>query len=257
MTSSLRTAFQFCFRQLYSTSTQRHYSPTELTVNLLGSPEGQASARTLRARLLGSQRSSVSAIEELRSSLSDAIEQSFSRSSGKGVNTKASLRVRLSKLRQHLPAYWITNLSQSHLYAPTSDSIIIQSSLTRSQASNLDDCWKKLYEALWQASEIGLIANEKLKKSSAKMSRPIVPNPFSERAESVNRNCEGMATKRFLVHKPPPRSNQPPFKLHHTPLNFWRFGPSTQLISRQIRSTTFIGQKPDIPTLLCTPMSKP
>lgn len=111
------------------------------------------------------------------------------------VNTKASMKVELLKLKGTLPTYWITNLSRSvretslfdfylrtsntsssntltfhspqnlactlikHLYAPTSDSIVIQSSLTRSQASNLDDCWHKLYDTLWSASAIGLLVS--------------------------------------------------------------------------------------------------
>ncbi|EGG13182.1 uncharacterized protein MELLADRAFT_29757, partial [Melampsora larici-populina 98AG31] len=87
---------------------------------------------------------------------------SFSRSGGKGgqnvnkVNTKVTLKIELSNLIPHIPNYWITNLTKSHLYASTSNSIIIQSTLTRSQSQNLEDCWQKLIENLKLISKIGL-----------------------------------------------------------------------------------------------------
>ncbi|CAH7666444.1 hypothetical protein BY996DRAFT_4587133 [Phakopsora pachyrhizi] len=102
-------------------------------------------------------------VESLKRILIDSVDVSFSRSGGKGgqnvnkVNTKATLKLRIKDLRRSIPNYWIENLTKSHLYAPNSEMVIVQSSSTRSQSLNLRDCWAKIYQTFDSISKIGLI----------------------------------------------------------------------------------------------------
>ncbi|KAH9812554.1 hypothetical protein DFH28DRAFT_404250 [Melampsora americana] len=132
--------------------------PNQLTHEILSSLEGQKLAKIYQDELLYHPL----AFENLKNRFKDLSLISFSRSGGKGgqnvnkVNTKVTLKIEVSNLIPILPNYWITNLSKSHLYASTSNSIIIQSTLTRSQSQNLEDCWKRLFENLKLMSKIGL-----------------------------------------------------------------------------------------------------
>ncbi|KAJ3760121.1 RF-1 domain-containing protein [Lentinula raphanica] len=84
------------------------------------------------------------------------VELSFSRSSGPGgqnvnkVNTKATVRCSAN-------AYWIplwarNNLSKSPQYVTSTKSLLITSTVYRSQSQNVDDCLAKLHALVLNAA---------------------------------------------------------------------------------------------------------
>ncbi|KAA1078259.1 hypothetical protein PGT21_032020 [Puccinia graminis f. sp. tritici] len=140
-----------------STTTTTQIHPIQLDhQSLLKSQQAQSSARAHIDQLLSQHL-------KFKETLLPFTKFNFSTSGGKGgqnvnkVNTKATLKLQLAKLKSIIPAYWITNLTNSHLYAQQTGQLVIHSSLTRSQSSNVDDCWTKLHQSFQSASEAGLI----------------------------------------------------------------------------------------------------
>ncbi|KAK7037773.1 hypothetical protein VNI00_010734 [Paramarasmius palmivorus] len=88
------------------------------------------------------------------------VELSFSRSSGPGgqnvnkVNTKATLRCDLNA--DWIPLWARPEITKSPQYAPSSKSILITSTLYRSQAQNIEDCLSKLHSLVLAASVANL-----------------------------------------------------------------------------------------------------
>jgi peptidyl-tRNA hydrolase ICT1 len=84
---------------------------------------------------------------------------SFSRSSGPGgqhVNTtssKATLRVPLDTLLDHIPAALHSEIKRSRYVAAKSSTIIIQADNSRKQSDNADSCYKRLYEVIVGAGQ--------------------------------------------------------------------------------------------------------
>ncbi|KAF1929108.1 peptidyl-tRNA hydrolase domain-containing protein [Didymella exigua CBS 183.55] len=82
---------------------------------------------------------------------------SFSRSSGPGgqnvnkVNSKATLRVPLGALLNHVPTALHAELSRSRYVAAKSSDIIIQADDSRKQNDNAHACYKRLYDAIVEA----------------------------------------------------------------------------------------------------------
>lgn len=84
-------------------------------------------------------------------------EISFSRSSGAGgqhvnkVSTKALIKLEANQWRN---ACWVPEIAKKQLvegkfrFLTKSGSIVVQSELTRSRQSNLNDCFEKLYHAI-------------------------------------------------------------------------------------------------------------
>jgi len=84
------------------------------------------------------------------------VEVTFSRSSGPGgqnvnkVNTKATLRCLLSS--SWIPEWAHPGLVANPHYAPSTHSLIVQSTVYRSQSQNVDDCLSKLHDAILKAT---------------------------------------------------------------------------------------------------------
>jgi len=84
------------------------------------------------------------------------VTMSFSRSSGPGgqnvnkVNTKATVRCALDV--PWIPAWAKTVLAKDPHYAPSSHSLLVTSTTTRSQAQNIDDCLAKLHKIILASS---------------------------------------------------------------------------------------------------------
>ncbi|OAL46242.1 peptidyl-tRNA hydrolase domain-containing protein [Pyrenochaeta sp. DS3sAY3a] len=84
-------------------------------------------------------------------------ELSFSRSSGPGgqnhtkrVNSKATLKVPLDALLEHVPTALHAELRRSRYVAAKSQTIIVQADDSRKQSDNANSCYKRLYEAIVQ-----------------------------------------------------------------------------------------------------------
>ncbi|KAF2747578.1 hypothetical protein M011DRAFT_402494 [Sporormia fimetaria CBS 119925] len=84
-------------------------------------------------------------------------ELSFSRSSGPGgqnvnkVNSKATLKVPLDALLQHVPAALHPQLKSSRFVAPRSNSIVIQADDSRKQSDNAHSCYARLHQLIVEA----------------------------------------------------------------------------------------------------------
>ncbi|KAF1838020.1 hypothetical protein BDW02DRAFT_595112 [Decorospora gaudefroyi] len=84
-------------------------------------------------------------------------ELSFSRSSGPGgqnvnkVNSKATLKVPLDALLQHVPAALHGEIRRSRYVAARSNTIMVQADDSRKQSENAHSCYKRLYEAIAEA----------------------------------------------------------------------------------------------------------
>ncbi|KZV72631.1 hypothetical protein PENSPDRAFT_575865 [Peniophora sp. CONT] len=95
--------------------------------------------------------------------LKEHVEITFSRSSGPGgqnvnkVNTKATLRVPLDL--PWIPLWARDELRKSPHFAPSSQSIVMTSTATRSQAQNVEDVLSKLHDVVSRAAA-KLIMNE-------------------------------------------------------------------------------------------------
>jgi len=169
--------------------------PTLLDHPLLSdSPQAQSSARAHIDYLLTHP-------TQFKDTLLPFARLSFSTSGGKGgqnvnkVNTKATLRLDLGKLRSIIPAYWITNLSNSHLYAPQTGQLVIQSSLTRSQASNVDDCWSKLLQSFHSASQAGLVGATSAEQSNKVQRLKSIDKSRTRKIKSIRKDIKSNRSK--------------------------------------------------------------
>ncbi|KAF9460362.1 hypothetical protein BDZ94DRAFT_1300001 [Collybia nuda] len=85
-----------------------------------------------------------------------SVELSFSRSSGPGgqhvnkVNTKATLRCPIDSV--WIPAWAQPHLKNNPHYAASTNSILIMSSVYRSQHENVEDCLSKLHDIVLATS---------------------------------------------------------------------------------------------------------
>jgi len=83
----------------------------------------------------------------------------YSRSSGPGgqnvnkVNTKATLRIPVPALLQHVPQMIHDEIRESSYYARSSDSLVIQSDESRSQAQNAKSCYHLLFGLIKSAAQ--------------------------------------------------------------------------------------------------------
>ncbi|KAH7095563.1 hypothetical protein FB567DRAFT_32581 [Paraphoma chrysanthemicola] len=84
-------------------------------------------------------------------------ELSFSRSSGPGgqnvnkVNSKATLRVPLDALLQHVPTALHGEIKRSRYVAASSNAMIVHADDSRKQGDNARSCYRRLYEVIVQA----------------------------------------------------------------------------------------------------------
>lgn len=84
---------------------------------------------------------------------------SFSRSSGPGgqhVNTtssKATLRIPLDALLQHIPSALHNEIKRSRYVAAKSKDLIVQSDSSRKQSDNAQSCYKRLYKSILEAGQ--------------------------------------------------------------------------------------------------------
>ena len=83
----------------------------------------------------------------------------YDRSSGSGgqnvnkVNSKATLRVPLDALLQHIPAALHGEIKRSRYVAAKSNTMIVQADNSRKQSDNAHSCYKRLYEAIVEAGQ--------------------------------------------------------------------------------------------------------
>ncbi|UPX19211.1 Aminoacyl-tRNA hydrolase [Ascochyta rabiei] len=89
-------------------------------------------------------------------------ELSFSRSSGPGgqnvnkVNSKATLRVPLGALLNHVPTALHEEIGRSRYVAAKSNDIIVQADDSRKQNDNAHSCYKRLYDAIVEAGHVAV-----------------------------------------------------------------------------------------------------
>ncbi|RDB25975.1 Peptidyl-tRNA hydrolase ICT1, mitochondrial [Hypsizygus marmoreus] len=89
-----------------------------------------------------------------------AVELTFSRSSGPGgqhvnkVNTKTTLRCPLDS--PWIPVWAHQDLKANPHYVASSNSILITSSVYRSQVENIEDCLKKLHDLILSTSSASI-----------------------------------------------------------------------------------------------------
>ncbi|KAI0247032.1 hypothetical protein BJV78DRAFT_1113598, partial [Lactifluus subvellereus] len=116
-----------------------------------------------------------------------AVDIAFSRSSGPGgqnvnkVNTKATVRCALDST--WVPSWARDGLQDSPYFVKSTRSILLTSTLHRSQAQNVDDCLSKLHALICSAA-----------------SRPIQNEPSEEQRERV-RGLERIANAQRRLQK--------------------------------------------------------
>ncbi|KAI0710174.1 hypothetical protein C8Q76DRAFT_859098 [Earliella scabrosa] len=90
-----------------------------------------------------------------------SVEFTYSRSSGPGgqnvnkVNTKATLRCPVDA--PWIPLWARAAIKKSPAYVSSSQSILLTSTVYRSQAQNVDDCLAKLHSLIVSAASAGLV----------------------------------------------------------------------------------------------------
>jgi predicted ATPase len=67
------------------------------------------------------------------------------------VNSKATLKVPLDALLDHVPAALHGEIRRSRYVAARSNTIIVQADDSRKQSDNAHSCYKRLYEAIAEA----------------------------------------------------------------------------------------------------------
>jgi peptidyl-tRNA hydrolase ICT1 len=72
------------------------------------------------------------------------------------VNSKATLKVPLSALLDHVPSALHHEIRTSRYVAERSGAIIIQADDSRKQNDNAHSCYKRLYEALVDAGQAAI-----------------------------------------------------------------------------------------------------
>ncbi|KAK1215029.1 hypothetical protein PQX77_022379 [Marasmius sp. AFHP31] len=123
--------------------------PTPPNISLLESPEHSAKARTW-----------ISQFQQIPSLPRKLVQLSFSASSGPGgqhvnrTNSKATLRCPVNS--EWIPQWARPILVKSPQYAPSTHSILITSSVSRSQHQNVDDCLSKLQSLVLSAASAGI-----------------------------------------------------------------------------------------------------
>ncbi|PLW21842.1 hypothetical protein PCANC_01812 [Puccinia coronata f. sp. avenae] len=176
-------------------SAQSHIHPIQIDHHsLLNSPQAQSAARAHIHQLLAQP-------PRFKQTLLPFVKLNFSTSGGKGgqnvnkVNTKATLKLELDKLKSTVPAYWIANLSNSHLYAPQTGQLVIQSSLTRSQASNVDDCWTKLLATFHSASQAGLVGQTSVAQSEKVKRLKLMEKSRTKKLKNIRKEIKSNRSK--------------------------------------------------------------
>ena len=99
------------------------------------------------------------------------------------TNSKATLRLDLSKIQPTMPAMIFDQLKSSRYYAHGRESLVIQSDTSRRQADNKEQCFTKLTE------EIGMLARNVVTSETSAAQRTRVKNLYgSSRSvqQSVN-----------------------------------------------------------------------
>jgi peptidyl-tRNA hydrolase ICT1 len=69
------------------------------------------------------------------------------------VNSKATLKVPLDALLDHVPAALHGEIRRSRYVATRSNTIIVQADDSRKQSDNAHSCYKRLYEAIAEAGQ--------------------------------------------------------------------------------------------------------
>jgi peptidyl-tRNA hydrolase ICT1 len=69
------------------------------------------------------------------------------------VNSKATLKVPLDALLDHVPAALHGEIRRSRYVAARSNTIIVQADDSRKQSDNAHSCYKRLYEAIAEAGQ--------------------------------------------------------------------------------------------------------
>jgi len=121
----------------------------------------------------------------------ESVELSFSRSSGPGgqnvnkVNTKATLRCPANAA--WIPLWALPDLFQSPYYVASTHSILINSSVHRSQSQNIDECLLKLH-TLILASTLNRIKSAPSERQKKKVEDLVKAEKARRRTEKIRRS---------------------------------------------------------------------
>ncbi|KAF9046860.1 hypothetical protein BDZ89DRAFT_1099326 [Hymenopellis radicata] len=130
------------------------------------------------------------------------VDMSFSRSSGPGgqnvnkVNTKATLRCELDA--DWIPLWAKPTLKKSSFYVSSSKSLMITSTVYRSQSQNVDDCLQKLHNLVLTAASDS-VRNE----TSEETKRRVVAHEKAAKERRMKEKMYRSATKQSRSGKTP------------------------------------------------------
>ncbi|KAF2685588.1 hypothetical protein K458DRAFT_441999 [Lentithecium fluviatile CBS 122367] len=119
-------------------------------------------------------------------------ELSFSRSSGPGgqnvnkVNSKATLKVPLDALLQHVPSALHGEIRRSRYVAARTSALIIQADDSRKQNDNAHSCYRRLYEAIVDAGRHA-IPGETSAEQAERVEKLYVDRALSRRVLTATR----------------------------------------------------------------------